>query len=59
MRRIMAYPDPDEKLAAPRAPDAMAWGKPEKRRLSLTINGNKRGISIKRERVIQTLAPID
>ncbi|WP_423395952.1 hypothetical protein [Burkholderia sp. LMG 21824] len=51
MRRIMAYRDPDEKRSASHMP--------EKRPLRQTINGNKRGISIKRERVIQTLAPID
>ncbi|WP_174981711.1 hypothetical protein [Burkholderia lata] len=59
MHRIMAYPDPDEKRAAPRAPDAIALQRRNKRPLRLTINGNKRGISIKCERVIQTLAPID
>jgi len=59
MRRIMAYPDPDEKRAAPRARDSIAQQNRKKRALRLTINGNKRGISIKCERVIQTLAPID
>ncbi|MBN3776826.1 hypothetical protein G3O06_04485 [Burkholderia sp. Ac-20345] len=59
MRRIMAYPDPDEKRAAPRVPDSIALQSRKKRPLRLTINGNKRGISTKCERVIQTLAPID
>ncbi|WP_423382764.1 hypothetical protein [Burkholderia sp. LMG 32019] len=59
MRRIMAYRDPDEKRAAPRAPDSIGLQKVEKRPLRLTISGNKRRISIKRKRVIQTMAPID
>ncbi|MBN3837710.1 hypothetical protein, partial [Burkholderia sp. Ac-20344] len=33
--------------------------KPEKRPLRLTISGGKRDISVKRERVIQTMASID